>query len=102
MRGQSLGLPDEHLDEVGVNATVSGPVGIGQGIAGDVPTDAHMIELVSRSSEACLDIPQAFSVSELSKGHAEKLVPAGKSLDLVIAVVSCDAFAKFVDRKEFH
>jgi 2-C-methyl-D-erythritol 4-phosphate cytidylyltransferase len=61
-----------------------------------------MVELVSRSSETCLDIPQAFAVSELSKGHAEKLVPAGKAFDLVIAVVLCDAFAKFVDRKEVH
>ena len=50
----------------------------------------------------CLDIPQAFSVSELRKGHAEKLVPAGKALDRVIAIVSCDALAKFVGRKKFH
>ncbi|MBA7592857.1 hypothetical protein ES708_35053 [subsurface metagenome] len=99
---QSPGLSDEHLGEVGVDAPVSDLVGIGQGIAGDVSTNAHMVELVSRSSETCLDIPQAFSVSELSKGHAEKLVPAGKSLDLVIAVVAGDAFAKFVNRKEFH
>ena len=99
---QSPGLSDEHLGEVGVDAPVFDLVGIGQGIAGDVPTDAHMIELVSRSSEACLDIPQAFSVSELRKGHAEKLVPAGKALDRVIAIVSCDALAKFVGRKKFH
>ena len=64
--------------------------------------DVHMVELVSRSSEACLNIPQTFSVSKLSKGHAEKLVPAREAFDLVIAVALCDAFAKFVDRKEFH
>jgi len=50
----------------------------------------------------CLDIHQAFSVSELRKGHAEKLVPAGKALDRVINIVSCDALAKLVVRKEFH
>ena len=44
-------------------------------------------------------LPQAFPVSELGKGHAEKLVSAGKAFDLVIAVVSCDAVAKFADRK---
>jgi len=99
---QSSGLSDEHLGEVGVDAPVSDLVGIGQGIAGDTPPDAHMVELVSRSSEACLDIPQAFSVSELGKCHTEKLVPTGKALDLVIAVVLCDALAKFVDGEEFH
>ena len=36
------------------------------------------------------------------EGHAEKLVPASEAFDLVIAVVSCNAFAKFVGRKEFH
>jgi len=61
-----------------------------------------MIELVTRSSETCLDIPQTFSVSELGKCHTEKLIPTGKALDFVIAVVSGDAFAKFVGRKEFH
>jgi len=102
MRVQSSGFSDEHLGEVGVDTPIPDFVGIGQGIAGNVPTDAHMVKLVSRSSEACLDIPQAFAASKLSKGHAEKLVPASEAFDLVIAVVSCDAFAKFVDRKEFH
>jgi len=99
---QSSCLPDEHLGEVGVDAPVPDLVGIGQGIAGNVPTDTHMVELVSRSSEACLDIPQALPIGELCEGHAEKLVPVGEALDLVIAVVSNNAFAKFVDRKEFH
>jgi len=85
---QSSGLPDEHLGEVGVDSPVSDLVGIGQGIAGDVPADAHMVELVSRSSETCLNIPQALPIGELCEGHAEKLVPAGEALDLVIAVVS--------------
>jgi len=61
-----------------------------------------MVELVSRSSEACLDIPQALPIGKLSECHAEKLVPAGETFDLVIAVVSNNAFVKFVDRKEFH
>jgi len=99
---QSSGLPDEHLGEVGVDSPVSDLVGIGQGIAGDVPSDAHMVELVPRSSEACLNIPQAFAVSKLGKGHAEKLVPAREAFDFVIAVVSRDAFAKFVDGEKFH
>jgi len=61
-----------------------------------------MVELVSRSSETCLDIPQALPIGELSECHAEKLVPAGEALDLVIAVVLYNTCAKFVDRKEFH
>ena len=99
---QPSGLSDKHLGEVGVYMPVSDLVGIDQGIVRDTPSDAHMVELVFRSSETCLDIPQVFAASELSKGHAKKLVPAGKALDLVIAIVSSDAFAKFVDGKEFH
>jgi len=38
----------------------------------------------------------------LGKGHTEKLVPTGKSLDRVVAVVPLDALAKFVTGEEVH
>lgn len=36
----------------------------------------------------------------MSKGHAEELVPAGERFDFVIAVISFDAFLKFVFGKK--
>jgi hypothetical protein len=49
-----------------------------------------------------LDVPQTLPVCELGESHAKELVPAGKALYLVVAVVTIDAFAKFVWRYKVH
>jgi hypothetical protein len=49
-----------------------------------------------------LDVPQALPVGELGESHAKELVPAGKALDLVVAAVPIDAFAKLLWRYKVH
>ena len=61
-----------------------------------------MIQLCLGRSQACLDISQTFPIGQLGKGHAEKLVPAGEALDLVVAVVALYALAKIVNRHKVH
>jgi hypothetical protein len=70
------GLVDQDLSEIGADSPVPHLVGIGQGISGDFPTYAHVIEFVLGSPETGLNISQAFPVGQLGKSHAEKLVPA--------------------------
>lgn len=60
------------------------------------------IELGLRRTQTCLDVSQAFPEGQLGKGHAQILIPTGEAFDLVVAVVSIDALAKFVHRKEIH
>jgi hypothetical protein len=61
-----------------------------------------VIELLLIAAKAGLDISEAFPVSELGETHAEKLIPAGKRNELVVALVPFDTFLKFVSGKEFH
>lgn len=90
------GFRNKDLSEVGINPPVPGLIGVGKGIAGDLPPDAQVIKSGLGCPQAVLDISQAFAISELGEGHAEVLVPAGKADHLVIAVVSIDAFSKLV------
>ncbi len=75
---------------------------MGQGVAGDLAPDPHVIELGLRHAQACLNIPEVFPVRQLGKGHTKELVQAGKRLHLVIAVVALDALAKLVGGNQVH
>ena len=93
---KATGLPNEDLGKVGIDSPISDLVGMSQSIARDVPSKAHVIEFPLSRTETCLDVSEAFPIGKLSKGHAEELVPARKVFDLVVAVVSLNAFLKFV------
>lgn len=90
------GFFDEDLRVVGINPPVPGLIGMGKGIAGDLPPDAQVIKSGLGCPQANLDVPQAFAISKLGEGQAEILIPAGKADHLVIAAVTIDAFSKFV------
>jgi hypothetical protein len=61
-----------------------------------------VIELSSDGPQAGFDIPQAFAKRQLREGHAEELVEAGETQDLVVAPIPADALAKFVEGKKFE
>ena len=48
------------------------------------------------------DISKAFSVGQLRKGHAKKLIETTEGLDLVVPIVSLDATSKGMHWKMFH
>jgi len=73
-----------------------------QGVAGDPSSKAHVIELLLIAAKAGLDISEAFPVCQLGETHAEKLIPAGKRNELVVALVPLDTFLKFVPGEELH
>ena len=70
------GLHDQHLGEVGIDAPVADLVCIGQGVAGHLAADTHVIKLLPGSAKAGLDVTQAFAVRQLGEGHAAELVAA--------------------------
>ena len=96
------GFCDEDLSEVGINPPISGLIGVGKGIAGDLPPDAQVIKSGLGCPQTDLDISQAFAISKLGEGHAEVLIPAGKADHFVIAVVKIDAFSELVCGDKVH
>lgn len=93
---------DQSLGQIGIDAKVASLVGIGQGAARHMAADAQMIEPRTQSSQTGLAIAQTFAIGQLGEGHAQKLVPAGKSTDLVVALIAIDATMKFVRRDQIH
>ena len=96
------GFRNEDLSELGINTPIPVLIGIGQSVAGDLPSDPQMIKSGLRGPKAGFDISQTLSVGELGERHTEKLVPAGEADHLAIAAVSIDAFAKLVCRDKVH
>jgi hypothetical protein len=58
-----------------------------------------MIEPLALRSQAGDNVAQALAVSELRKDHAQKLIPTGEGSDAMIASVSGNALAEFVNGK---
>ena len=94
---EATSLANEDLGKVGIDSPPSDLIGMSQSIARDMSSEAHVIEFPLSRTETCLDVSEAFPIGQLSKGHAEELVPARKVFDLVVAVVSLNTFLKFVN-----
>ena len=90
-------MANKDLRKVGIDSPIPDLVGMSQSIARDVPSETHVIEFPLNRTETCLDVSEAFSIGQLSKGHGEELIPARKVFDLVVAIVSLDALVKFVN-----
>jgi hypothetical protein len=53
-----------------------------------------MIKLALLRPQASFDIAQTLPIGELREGHAKKLIPARKSLEFVVALVTFDTTSK--------
>ena len=90
-------LADENLCKVGVDSPISDLVGMSERIARNVASKTHVIEFPLSRAQTSFDVPEAFPIGQLSESHAEKLVPARKVFDLVVAVVTLNTFLKLVN-----
>jgi hypothetical protein len=57
-----------------------------KGVAGNLPSNAQMVQLRLCRPKANLNVAEAFPVGELGEGHAEVLIPAGETDHLSVAV----------------
>ena len=53
-------------------------------------------------AQAGFDVAQTLAISELGKSQGQELIEAGKTLYLVIAMVTIHATAKLDQRKQVH
>ena len=93
---------DQDGSEVGIDAPVTAFVGIGQRAPRHRAPNAQVIESPVLRAQTGDDIAQALAEGQLGKGHAQKLVPAGKTSHPVVATVALHALAKLVSRKMTH
>ena len=93
---------DEDLGEILVNTPIPNLVGVCKRIPGHPSPYSHVVELRFGCTETGLDVPQAFSIGELGKGHGKILVPTGEGLDLVLAAVPLHALMEFVCGQKIH
>jgi hypothetical protein len=99
---ESAGLMNEDLGKVRINSPVTGFVGVGQGVPGNIAADTHVIQSIPHRTQAGFDVAEALPKSQLSEGHAEELIETGKAYDLVVATISVDAFSELMKRQEIH
>lgn len=69
---------NEACREICIHAAVALFVGIGQRALGDVASYTQVIELGLMGAQASFDVAQILAVSQLCKGHAEKLIEMRK------------------------
>jgi len=58
-----------------------------------------MVEALALGTQADDNVAQTLARGELRKYHAQKLIPTGEGLDVMIATVPCNALAELVHGK---
>ena len=91
---QAAGFGDQDMSQLRIDTPVAVLVGLGQGAARNGPSDSSVIEFRAERSQTGFDIAQTVAKSQLRKGHAEKLIEAGKRSDAMIATVALNALLK--------
>lgn len=76
------GDSNQRVSEIGKDAPVAVLVRVSQDGPKNGTSQAHVVELRLLGTEARFDIAQILAVGKLSKGQAEKLIEAGKALNL--------------------
>ena len=82
------------MGEIGEDTPVAGFVGVGQRGPRHAGAKAHVVELGADGAQAGFDIAQALAICQLSKGHRQKLFPAGELLDVAVTAIASHAAAK--------
>ena len=78
----SAGFGDEHLREIGIDTPIERFVGVGQVASRDAATDAHVVKPIFHGLKTCLDIAEAFPLSQLGEGQAKELIETREVFDL--------------------
>jgi len=76
-------------------------VGVGQGIARDLPPEVRVKKLGLLGAQTGFDIAKTFAAGELSKSPTKELIPAGAFFDVAIAWYG-STHLKLVGREEVH
>lgn len=96
VRIQLPGFVDQYLCKITIYAPISIFIGISYCAARDIAPDTHMVKLFSHCPKTAFNVTQAFSIGELSKCHAQKLIKAYKRANTLVTVIPVNTLTKFV------
>src|SRR5215468_2420821 len=99
---EDAGLLNENLSEVGEDPPVAFFVRIGQSASRSGLANATVIEFGTQCAEAGFDIPQAFSVGQLSESQNQELLVSGQRANPMIASITTNTFVEFVFGEFVH
>ena len=71
---------NQDLSEIGIDAPVAMLVGVCQGIARNLASEAHVIKLGLLRTETGFYIAETFAIGKLSKGQTKGTDPSRRSL----------------------
>src|SRR5258708_1193315 len=90
------------MGKIGVDSPITTLISFGQSRLLCRMAETRVIQLATLSIEADCDIAQAFPMGKLSECHNQKLIPASKSTDTFISVVSLNTAIEFIMRNVLH
>src|SRR4030042_3240725 len=93
---------NKNLCKVGIHTPITYLICMSQGVARNLATNAHVVHFLMGCTKARLNITQTFPIRELCKSHAEKLLPTGKVLDFVVAIVLFNTLIEFIRWYKVH
>ncbi len=96
------GLMDKELGKIAIDSPVSILVGLGNRTSGNFAPDAHVKKLASHYTQAALDVTKTFTVCQLGKGNAQKLIETCKRTIAIILVVSLNTATKLFNGEKTH
>jgi hypothetical protein len=99
---ESTGAPDQSLGQVGVDAPVTGGIGVSQGAVRDGRLKPQVIELLAARTETDLQVGETLPEGHLGERHGEELIPAAEPSDLVMPAVTNDAAAELLGVNPLH
>ena len=85
---EDASAPDQRLGQIAVDTPVALTVGVGQGAAGNFAANTQVIELLTARAQTGFHVAETLPESELAKGHAKKLVPAGERFHFIVAAIA--------------
>ena len=93
---------DQNVREVGEDAPVVSPIGIGQRAPRDTPAKSRVIQLGLECPQARLDVAKALAIGQLRKGQTQPLIATREPALPPISPLLRDAPIELVPRHELH
>jgi hypothetical protein len=92
----------QNLSEIRVDSPIVRAVGVSRSAAGDIASEACVIELGLQGSQACFNVAQALSKCQLCEGEAKKLVSTRAATGATIPLIPSYTRVEHMARQEIN
>ena len=99
---QATRFADQCLRQLRIDTPIPLLVGIGQGTAPNGATKPHLVKAIGAGAQTIDSVAQAVAKGQLTKGHAQELVPAGEAAEAFLTAEAIDASMKNFGMNQTH